>query len=38
MFGEAFGTWGGLTEGERSALLPNPAVTVRTHRTVPMRG
>lgn len=31
-FGEAFGIWGGLTEEERSELLPARIVNVRTHR------
>jgi WhiB family redox-sensing transcriptional regulator len=29
---EAFGTWGGLTEAERSRLLPARAANLRTHR------
>ena len=31
-FQEAFGTWGGLSEDDRSALLQIRAVTIRTHR------
>jgi len=31
-FGEAFGIWGGLTEEERSELLPARIVNLRTHR------
>jgi WhiB family transcriptional regulator, redox-sensing transcriptional regulator len=31
-FQEPFGTWGGLTEDERSRLLPDRAVNLRTHR------
>jgi WhiB family transcriptional regulator, redox-sensing transcriptional regulator len=32
-FQEPFGTWGGLTEDERSRLLPARAVNLRTHRS-----
>ena len=31
-FEEPFGTWGGLTEDERSRLIPAWAVRLRTHR------
>ncbi len=31
-FEEPFGIWGGLTEEERSRLLPARAVNLRTHR------
>ncbi|MGV0807940.1 WhiB family transcriptional regulator [Mycolicibacterium setense] len=31
-FRELFGTWGGLSEDERSRLLPDRAVNLRTHR------
>lgn len=31
-FGEPFGIWGGLTEEERSELLPARVVNLRTHR------
>jgi WhiB family redox-sensing transcriptional regulator len=31
-FEEPFGTWGGLTEDERSRLIPASAVRLRTHR------
>lgn len=34
---EPFGTWGGLTEDERSRLLPDTAVNIRTHRARPAR-
>ncbi|WP_396910569.1 WhiB family transcriptional regulator [Mycolicibacterium sp.] len=34
-FQEAFGTWGGLTEDERSQLLPVRAVNLRTHHAHP---
>jgi WhiB family redox-sensing transcriptional regulator len=30
---EAFGTWGGLSEAERSDLLPSRVANVRTHRS-----
>ncbi|WP_280834417.1 WhiB family transcriptional regulator [Mycolicibacterium frederiksbergense] len=33
-FQEAFGTWGGMSEEDRSCLLASGAVTVRTHRCV----
>ncbi|KUI31715.1 WhiB family transcriptional regulator [Mycobacterium sp. GA-2829] len=32
-FEEPFGTWGGLTEDERSALLPARAARMNTHST-----
>lgn len=32
VFQEPFGVWGGLTEEERSRLLPARAVNLRTHR------
>lgn len=31
-FEEPFGTWGGLSEDDRSRLLPERAVNLRTHR------
>ena len=31
-FEEPFGTWGGLSEDDRSRLLPDRAVRLRTHR------
>lgn len=31
-FAEPFGIWGGLTEEERSRMLPAKAVNLRTHR------
>ncbi len=30
---EPFGTWGGLSEAERSRLLPPRAASMRTHRS-----
>ena len=40
LFQEAFGTWGGVSEDDRSRLLGDPAVNIRTHRrqkTTPAR-
>ena len=35
---ETWGTWGGLSEDERTSLLRRSAVGVRTHRRVGERG